>query len=258
VRLPEQCRAVLTAALLLAASAALLHAATPPAASTAPIEGPMTRDEIRGAVAGLAADPNLSGETKVRELRWINSDPKPKDPVESRRPPERPSWTKGFFDFLAQSMRVILWALGIVAIAFAAVFVIRWLRALPPAVEPDPPAKVQSVSGLDIRPASLPEDIGAAALALARALRTREALSLLYRGALSRAVHRYGAAIGAAYTEGEALRAVNARLDPSRAAYVASLVSLWQRTVYAGQTAAQESVEQLCRGFAEALDGAAP
>ena len=213
-------------------------------------EGPLTREEIRAAVGQLAADPNLSGEQKTRELRWIRSGAPPP-------PADTPSWAGGFFDFLARSLSVLLWTAGIAGAAFAAVWVIRWLRSLPPVVEPEPPALVRSVSGLDIRPASLPEDIGAAALALLEGQRTREALSLLYRGALSRAVHRYGAAIGASFTEGEALRAANARLDPSRAAYVADLVNVWQRTVYAGDSAPRETVERLCRSFAPAMDGAA-
>jgi hypothetical protein len=214
-----------------------------------PAEGPLTREEIRAAVSQLAADPNLSGEQKTHELRWIRSGAPP--------PADTPSWTRGFFDFLARSLRVLLWTVGIAGAACALIWVIRWLRSLPPVIEPEPPAPVRSVSGLDIRPASLPEDIGAAALALAEEQRTREALSLLYRGALSRAVHRYGAAIGASFTEGEALRAANARLDPPRADYVAELVSVWQRTVYAGETAPRETVERLCRSFAPAMDGAA-
>ena len=83
-------------------------------------------------------------------------------------------------------------------------------------------------------------------------------LSLLYRGALSRAVHRYGIAILPSATEGEALRAVNATLDPSRAAYFSDLVTLWQRAVYAGELALREPIDRLCRGFAASLEGAAP
>jgi hypothetical protein len=234
-------------ALLLAVPIGAADSAPAPAAA-APANGPLSPDEIRAAVSKLAADPNLSGEQKTHELRWIRSGAPP--------PTDTPSWTRGFFDFLARSLSVLLWAAGIAGAACAAIWVIRWLRSLPPMVEPEPPAPVGSVSGLDIRPASLPEDIGGAALALVEGQRTREALSLLYRGALSRAVHRYGAAIGASFTEGEALRAANARLDPSRAAYVADLVNVWQRTVYAGETAPRETVERLCRTFDPAMNGA--
>ena len=86
----------------------------------------------------------------------------------------------------------------------------------------------------------------------------REALSLLYRGALSRAVHRHGIAILPSATEGEALRAVNATLDPPRAAYFAELVGLWQRAVYAGESVLRDPIDRLCRGFATSLEGALP
>ena len=63
--------------------------------------------------------------------------------------------------------------------------------------------------------------------------------------------------IGESYTESEALRAMNAHLDPARAAYLADLIGVWQRTVYAGETGTREALERLCHGFAPALDGAA-
>jgi hypothetical protein len=110
---------------------------------------------------------------------------------------------------------------------------------------------------MDIRPESLPDDIGTAALALAEAGKTREALSLLYRGALSRAVHRFGVSIGESYTEGEALRAVGARLDTARVSYFTDLVGIWRRAVYAGERMTADRVRPLCRGFRAALDAAA-
>jgi hypothetical protein len=222
---------------------------TPAASSAAPAEGPLSHDEIREAVAKLAGDSNLAGRQKSRELRWGRS---------QAPPANTPSWAGGFFIFLAQSVSVLLWVAGAAAAVSAAIGLIRWLRALPPATVSSPAARARRVGGLDIDPDSLPEDIGAAALALLEAQRMREALSLLYRGALSRAVHRYGVLIGESYTESEALRAVNANLDPDRAAYVADLVGVRQRTVYAGETAARETLERLCHGFAPSLDGAAP
>jgi hypothetical protein len=76
---------------------------------------------------------------------------------------------------------------------------------------------------------------------------------LLYRGALSRAVHRFGVRIEASFTEGEALRAVETHLDPPRTEYFGELVRLWQRAVYAGQMAAPPSVAALCVRFAPVL-----
>jgi len=237
------------AAVLLAVPTTAPYADAPAASNAAPAEGPVRHEEIQEAVAKLAGDANLGGEQQWRVLRWRRSQPPPAN---------MPSWARGLFGFLAQSMNVLLWTAVGAGAAFAALGVIRWLRTLPSVVESSATARARSVGRLVLDPASFPQDIGAAALALLETLRTREAVSLLYRGALSLAVHRYGVVIGESYTESEALRAMNAHLDPPRAAYLADLVDVWQRTVYAGETGTREAIERLCYGFAPALDGAAP
>jgi hypothetical protein len=248
-------RAECLAACLALGLAALAGAAAPgePAAGTAanaPIGTYLTREEIRAAAVKLRADPNLGGEQTLRTLRWNETK------QEKATPSQPPGWLTQLFDFLAQSSSLLLWIVGGVCAAIAVVWGIRMLRKRAPVIAV-PERGVTSVRGLDIRPESLPEDIGAAALLLLEAGREREALSLLYRGALSRAVHRHGVAILPSATEGEALRAVNARLDPPRAAYFADLVALWQRAVYAGESVSASPIDRLCRGFAASLEGAA-
>jgi hypothetical protein len=228
------------------ASAAAAGAAAP---NAAPIGTYLTREEIRAAAAKLRADSNLGGEKTLRTLRW--------NEVNQGKATPPPSWLTRLFDFLAQSSSLLLWVVGAVCAAVALVWALRLLRERVPGTVAQEHA-VTTVQGLDIRPESLPEDIGAAALELLKAGHEREALSLLYRGALSRAVHRHGITILASATEGEALRAVNARLDPPRAAYFADLVGLWQRAVYAGESVSAKPIDRLCRGFAASLEGVAP
>lgn len=237
---------------LLAVGPARTAGSEPPASAasgSAPIGSYLSRDEVHAAAAKLRADPNLGGEQTVRRLRWNDA----KDP----QPATAPRWLAGFIEFLAQSSSLLLWILGVICTAIGAVWIIRMLTRQVPAVATVEP-RVVSVSGLDIRPESLPEDIGGAALALLDQGREREALSLLYRGALSRVVQRFGLAIGASATEGEALRAVNATLDPAGAAYFSSLVGLWQSVVYAGAVVVREPVARLCASFRASLEGAAP
>jgi hypothetical protein len=234
------------------ARAAPADAPTTAAANAAPIGTYLTRDEIRAAAAKLRADPNLGGEKTLRTLRLNQS-----NDAKTAKAAQPPGWLTRLFDFLAQSSSLLLWIAGAVCVAIAVVWGIRMLRERSPATAPREHA-VESLHGLDIRPESLPENIGAVALELLEAGREREALSLLYRGALSRAVHRHGIAIAASATEGEALRAVNATLDPPRAAYFADLVALWQRAVYAGESVSAKPIARLCRGFSESLEGAAP
>lgn len=219
------------------------------AGNAAPIGTYLTREEIRTAAAKLRADANLGGEKTLRTLRW-NATNQPQG-----TPP--PAWLTRLFDFVAQSTSLLLWIIGAVCAAIAVVWALRVLRERVPVAAAKEQA-VTTVQGLDIRPESLPDNIGAAALELLEAGREREALSLLYRGALSRAVHGYGISILPSATEGEALRAVNATLDPPRAAYFSDLVALWQRTVYAGERVSARPIDRLCRGFAESLEGSAP
>jgi hypothetical protein len=231
-------------ALLIAAHEVAAQSAVPPGV-------PLSRAEVSAAVAQLRKDPNLGGEHKIRSLRWTGGQSTP-------QPVNAPPWLVGLFEFLGQSSSALLWMAGAIGVGIAAIWLIRVFKARAPGREEPAPASVARESQLDIRPASLPEDIGAAALALLEAGRIRDALSLLYRGALSRAVHRFGAVIGESFTEREALKAVNARLDPPRAAYIGELVGFWQRAVYAGERAAYQPIAHLCSRFAPTLDADNP
>ncbi len=243
---------VLPLMLIIACLCGVANAATG-AAAAAPPAAPgtaVTSEEVRVAAAKLRADPNIGGEHKIRSLRW-NQPNAPEPP----RPP--PPWIAGLFEYLGQTGSALFWASAALAAAIAVIWAYRTFRARTPRPGRIALPVVSRVGEMDIRPESLPADIGAAALALADAGRTREALSLLYRGALSRAVHRFGVPIGPSYTEGEALRAVGARLDAPRLSYFSDLVGVWRRAVYAGETLSGEAVRHLCRGFAAALDAAA-
>jgi hypothetical protein len=222
--------------------------------SPAPNYAPVTREDIQAAVKTLRDDPSLGSEKKIKSLHWTGPDKPPEKTPTGAKPP---SWLVGLFEFMSQSAGLLLWIAGAVVAAIAVVWIIRLLRTYSPAPSIGLPPRIERVAGMDIRPDSLPDDVGAAALALLEAGSARDALSLLYRGALSRAVHRYGVAIDESYTEGEALKAVNARLDPPRAAYISDLVGVWQRVVYAGDAVARDAIAALCRGFLPALDGAA-
>jgi hypothetical protein len=208
-------------------------------------DAPPNRAAIQAAVNDLRRDPNLGRDRTVKSLRWIKT--------ETPEPAQPPNWIVGLFQFLSQAAGLVLWVAGGIGLAFAAVWVYRLVQSRRPAPPVAAPEAASTVQELDIRPASLPADVGAAALALLGAGRTREALSLLYRGALSRAVHSFSVPITSSYTEGEALRAVNQRMDPPRVRYFAALISLWQRAVYAEETLPTEAVAALCREFSPVL-----
>jgi hypothetical protein len=211
-------------------------------------EASPNRAAVQAAVEELRRDPNLGRTKTIKSLHWVDGAAAPtlKEP---------PNWIVGLFQFLSQAAGVLLWVAGGIGLAVAAIWVYRVVKARRSQRQTPPPAPVSHVQDLDIRPASLPADVGGAALELLAAGRTREALSLLYRGALSRAVHNYSVFIGESYTEGEALQAVNQRLDQTRVQYFSTLVGLWQRTVYGADIPAAEPVATLCREFFPVLGG---
>jgi len=172
------------------------------------------------------------------------------------KPASLPAWLVSLVEWLASSFSALLWVLGGLAVAFALIWILRVLRARAAAV-PEESAPLVAREELDLRPASLPADVGAAARALLDAEQFRPALSLLYRGALSRAVYRHGVPIEPSATEGEALAAVRARLDAERSAYIGEIVRQWQSLVYAGGGVSRELIARLCGEFAARLDGGA-
>jgi len=237
-----------------AAAAVAPAPASPAAAPDAPGapgalgEAP-SREEIAQALARLRADPNLGKETRVRTLRFNTQ--------AAATPQTAPAWLANLFAWIAQSLSVLLWIAGGLLLAVAAVWVLRVVRAKKAESAAVPAALPTARAELDLRPESLPADVGAAALALLEAGRVREALSLLYRGALSRAVHRFAVAIQPSATEGEALRAVRTRLDAARGAYFSELIGLWQSMVYAGSEVPHEAIAGLCARFAPLLESGA-
>jgi hypothetical protein len=205
---------------------------------------------VQAAVDELRRDPNLGRDKTVKSLRWVD------EKTDSPASGEASNWVIGLFQFVSQAASVLLWVAGGIGLAIAVIWVYRIIDARRPERRAPASSAVSRVQDLDIRPASLPADVGAAALALLEAGRTRESLSLLYRGALSRAVHNFSVVIGESYTESEALRAVSRRVDQSRAQYFSALVGLWQRTVYAADIPDTEPVAALCREFSLVLGGA--
>jgi hypothetical protein len=244
-------------ALALAVLISPLSSVTPAADAVKPGTLPYTvisPATIDAAVADLGHDPNLGGQTKIRTLRWVTqSQPQP--------PPTSPSWIIGLFDYLGQFGGLLLWIVGAAGVAVAAVWILRLLKlksGAPRAVAAQPDVRDREVLDLDIRPDSLPDDVGAAASELLRAGRLRDCLSLLYRASLSSAVHRFGVTLSAHHTEREVLKAVKLALDDARSRYFVDLVTIWQRVVYAGEAVSPDAVVPLCGGFSTYFDRPPP
>ncbi len=136
-----------------------------------------------------------------------------------------------FFAEISQALAWIAVGLGVIAALVLARRHLLPLLARPPDAYRPPDA----LFGLALAPESLPDDVAGAAARLATEGRFRDALSLLYRGALSVLVHRDHVPLAEGDTEGDCVRAAR-RARPARGAdYFGRLVAAWQRAAYAGR-----------------------
>jgi hypothetical protein len=206
--------------------------------------------QIDAAVSTLKDDPNLFSKRTFRTLHWVHQS-------SSAQVPATAGWLRwidDLFGWLTQTARILVWAICVVLVGILAVLLLRMLRQRreerlgPGFVAPT------HVRDLDIRPESLPEDVGAASLELWSKAEHRAALALLYRGCLSRLAHVHAIPIRDSSTEGECVLLAAGHLPPDPAGYVSQLVRTWQRAVYRGENPSTELVTSLCRGFGAALD----
>ena len=171
---------------------------------------------------------------------WREIDPtQPKEREAGRNPLE------GIGYALAKAMQVLFWMLVAAGIAYLLWWGAKRLpREAGAAREPyRPPA---ALFGMELAPDKLPADVAAAAGELAREGRLREALSLLYRGALSELVHKRGVQLLASHTEGEAVRLAGVP-------YFAALVDTWRACAYANRELPAAQVQALAAQYREAF-----
>jgi hypothetical protein len=110
------------------------------------------------------------------------------------------------------------------------------------------------VRDLDIRPESLPDDVGGAALELWERGEHRAALALLYRGVLSRLAHLHAVPIRDSTTEGDCLALAAIHLPAAAASYAERSIRVWQRAVYGNAEPTADEFHYLGTTFASALD----
>ncbi|HKY01892.1 MAG TPA: hypothetical protein VJM53_05010, partial [Burkholderiales bacterium] len=106
---------------------------------------------------------------------------------------------------LARAVQVFIWVGAAVIVFYLVRAAMRhwgWRGAKVEAYRPP-----EVMFGLELKPESLPDDVAATASALLHNGKIREALSLLYRGALSALVHRKQVRLSEGDTEGDCLRA---------------------------------------------------
>ncbi|HSD52831.1 MAG TPA: DUF4129 domain-containing protein [Burkholderiales bacterium] len=234
-RLDERLRGIAVAALAAVAFGLAALLASPPAVAAERSASEEIREVLK------APEFQEYREAKVWRDRRGEKDRK-------RGEPDLGFWSN-FGLFLAEITESLVWiavALGIVALALVLRrWVPVWFVREPGAYRPP-----DALFGLSLAPESLPDDVAAAAGELVRKGRLREALSLLYRGALSVLVHRDHVALAEGDTEGDCVRAAQKALPPGGGDYFARLVRTWTNAAYAGRLPDAGSAAALCREWA--------
>jgi len=243
-RVERHGRVTIVVGLLLIGATLEVSAALPQAH---PATGQADRAEIARALDAVKADPNLATERTIKTLRW-----KPSSSAPSRMPGWL-SWIAGLFGWLGESARVLVWCAALGLVGLVAVYLTRMVRTrlMSQPVETFPvPTHVRD---LDIRPETLPDDIGAAARLMWGRGEQRAALALLYRGMLSRLAHVHRVPIRDSSTEGDCLALAAATMPGDRSEYLSRLVRVWQRFGYGREPVDTIAVYGLCDEFASAL-----
>jgi hypothetical protein len=225
-----------------------------PAVAVAASDETPTREQVRSAVEKLRADPNLPGTKTERKLRFKARD-------EEDEPKERDlrglEWLRDLVRAIAEGARWLIWGLGALALAWLLLRIRSWAQVRAGGGRPTRGPLPSHVGSLDIRPESLPDDIGSAAAGLWQRGQQRAALSLLYRGALSRLVHLHAVPVRAASTEGECVALAEGHLAPAAQSFFVRLVEAWQLAAYGGRLPSTAQVLAVCGEFDRQLSAVA-
>jgi len=237
-----------------AAIAAPAPADAPPPADATPPRPALSADlpgtdEVDRQLRIVRQDPDLPGQRMEKTLRFKDQTQPRSKPKDAAATSSGPGWFSGFASWLNDASRIAVWALGAVLLGYVAMRLRGWMRERADAAAPAAARLPSHVRDLDIRPESLPDRVGLEAWALWAQGQRRAALSLLYRGALSRLVHDHAVPIRASSTEGDCLRLARGHLDADRMAFVDALVRAWQQAVYGGRDPADDAVRALCDAF---------
>ncbi len=239
-RMTRRLSAAATAAAVLAV-AVVAPATAANGATGEPPDGPAAQEtggassKAQQRIEHVLSDSDFDRTVTVERFKWKFSS-------------SAPDWVSGAFQGVLRGL--------VLAVLVAAALGLLWLlwrygprpsggRSVPDEAARPPPPRV--VSGMDIRPESLPDDVPAAARSAWVAGRRTEAMSLLYRGALARLTHRHGVPIRSSDTEEDCLgRLQEGAIGDDLLGYMRRLVGAWVRCRYAQSLPADRDFEHLC------------
>jgi hypothetical protein len=146
-------------------------------------------------------------------------------------------------------LRLLSWGIFIAFVCFVAVMLMRYLARWQPGVKSlrkNEPELVRTVMGMELTPESLPDDLRGEARRQWQAGNHREAMSLLYRGALSKLTRVRQLPIQDSDTEDDCLLRVAGHEEPDVVSYFTELTRVWVTAAYADRHASSTQFDALC------------
>ena len=140
------------------------------------------------------------------------------------------------------------WLVFVGVVCFAVIMLMRYLAQVRPGMKSvsSPQPMARSVMGMELTPESLPDDLLGEARRQWQEGNHREAMSLLYRGALSKLTRVRQLPIQDSDTEDDCLMRVAGQEEPDVVSYFTELTRLWVTAAYAKRHASTAQFDALC------------
>lgn len=196
-------------------------------------------DQSKLIIADIINSKDLKGEEKTTEWQLKEWDFEKSDS-------KTPEWIKSISIVFANIFEYALWILLLIGVILLYLSRDQWLHLFSPKnTEEESYQAPEILFGMDVREASLPDDIIAEAKQLWQQKKARESLSLLYRGALVRLINQEKVPLENSHTEGDILKLSQKSLADKQHQYLAQLTSQWQLIAYAHRIPMEESMDWL-------------
>ena len=152
----------------------------------------------------------------------------------------------GGLGFIGALGNLLFWGVAIAIVGGIIWIIVHNAQAFGGGMSPSEKEKgqIKTLAGMQISPESLPDDIIATAKKLWAEGRKKDALGLLYRGAISSMVSRDLVEIEESDTESECLRRLNGKNLPEYP-YFATLTNAWVSMAYAKEDPDEGTMGQL-------------
>jgi hypothetical protein len=233
------------------------------------LKQPLTSNAAHNSISQLLDQPPFENRQIV--TRWKFTEDKPNKKADNTRNTDNNSMLAKLKQLLEQLgllnnsaqlaliLEVILWASLFSLLTLLAWRYREWLRIFGSRLKLTKSGAKQlptQLFGLQIAPASLPDDIASAAEQLWLE-QPREALGLLYRALLSRLLHDHQLALKSSHTEAEVLQLTEQLELAELSRFAQVLTRHWQNLAYGHQLPPANLKRGLCEGWRRLFDSPA-